>query len=71
MRRIAEIGDSRLDTTHPPTSYRIALLLNRPREALRITAAGDAMNTIDEKLVPQVERAEQTLLNAYRSILYD
>jgi Zn-dependent protease with chaperone function len=69
-RRVSRLQSTRLESTHPPTSLRIALLEARPgaEPLVRLTAERSA--AIDEELRPRRSTAEQTIVDEHRARLY-
>lgn len=51
LRRIALRDDTRLDTTHPPTKYRIAYLRDHPHTTIRITGSREDSDRMLQELM--------------------
>jgi Zn-dependent protease with chaperone function len=69
-RRVAQLQDTRLADTHPPTAKRMELLLARGRAEPRVVLDAGRHATLMEELGPVRKRIEQLLVDAYRDSLY-
>ena len=67
---VARLESSRLDSTHPPTGYRIALLEARPisNPSVRITAT--SWRAVEHEIASTEPGITQRLVDQYRSNLY-
>jgi Zn-dependent protease with chaperone function len=69
-RRVAQLENTRLDATHPPTSRRIHVLEARPRVSEAVTLGDERSAAIDRELAPHRERLAGRLLDEFRDSLY-
>lgn len=70
MRRIARLEGTRLDSTHPPTGYRISLLEARPVALPRMALSAIDWRAIHDELALAEPAMQQRLMDAYRASLY-
>jgi Zn-dependent protease with chaperone function len=62
--------DFRLDSTHPPTPYRMAYLRAQPPEQPRIVLTPAESDQLDGELAVVAPRIERELMDLYRASLY-
>jgi Zn-dependent protease with chaperone function len=70
-RRAARLEEARLDSSHPPTALRIALIEGRPAAAPRVVLNQAGARRIDAELEPLADRVSREVLDAYRASLYE
>ncbi|HZU95370.1 MAG TPA: M48 family metalloprotease [Planctomycetota bacterium] len=70
LRRVAQLELSALDTTHPPTAFRIRLLESHPVEGARIELDAEANAALDRELASAAARIDRELVDAFRARLY-
>jgi Zn-dependent protease with chaperone function len=69
-RRVTRLESTRLESTHPPTGMRIALIEGRQATEPEVALDDARSRMIDAELAPFAERVNRELLDAYRSRLY-
>lgn len=70
LRRVSRLDESRLDSTHPPTAQRIAMLEARPAAAPLIELSPAELAAIDGELRRLEPAITRRLIDRYRSHLY-
>ena len=70
LRRLAALEEPALDSTHPPTGYRVRLLRERPAETAAVTLAPAENAAIDRELAQAYPRVERKLVTGYRAELW-
>jgi heat shock protein HtpX len=70
LRRVNLLEQARVDTTHPPTAYRIEFLRQRAVPVPKILLAPDVAAQIDAELQAMEPKLHQELMNAFVSRLY-
>jgi heat shock protein HtpX len=70
IRRIEQKGNSRLDTSHPPTALRVKLLKAHPVAEPQVVITQADYDQIERELAVARERVQEKLVNAYRRSLY-
>lgn len=67
LRRVQLLEDSRLDTTHPPTPYRIQLLQAHPVAAAHVSLSADQNAAIDAELARLQDRIQKKIITGFTS----
>ncbi len=67
---VARLESSRLDATHPPSGFRIALLEARPIANPTVHVSGIAWRAVEQELASTEPRTTERLVDRYRSSLY-
>ena len=70
LRRVADLEESRLDATHPPTAHRLRLLRSRVDAPPRVVLDDRRSAVIDAELAPHEPALERIALDAYLDRLY-
>jgi Zn-dependent protease with chaperone function len=70
IKRQQALETSRLDSTHPPTKYRIAFLQAHFIPVPRIVPSAADMNRVDEEMNALKERIELKIIDAHRARLH-
>jgi len=70
IRRVEQLEYSRLDISHPPTAYRVALLKAHPISEPRITLSPSDVAQLEQELAPAQRDIEKRLLELYRPGFY-
>ncbi len=70
VRRVSMLPDSRTDTTHPPTPYRISFLEQRFTGAPQVVIAPEDSRLLEQELLSMHAMAERAILDQYRASLY-
>ncbi len=70
LRRVARLEQTRLDATHPPPSYRLALLERRAPLEPAVVLDAERSAKIDDELAPLRAHLSLRIVDAYRSSLY-
>ncbi len=70
IRRVEQLDGSRLDVTHPPTSYRIAFLRDRAVLQARVLLSDADNEAIERELKPRQPALQRDLIDTYRRTLY-
>lgn len=70
IRRIQQLDATRMDTTHPPTRYRIAQLQARPVAQPAVTLSAAEAEQLDRELMTAQQRVRRDLVDMYRSRIY-
>jgi heat shock protein HtpX len=70
IRRVLQMEESRIDVSHPPTAYRIALLRAKyvPNPGMVLSASESEQ--IDSVLAPMRDRIQRKAITAYKASLY-
>jgi len=63
MRRIEEVAGSRIDVTHPPTTYRMALMRAHPLATPQYTLSATDAAQLDAELATVQRRVQEQLLD--------
>lgn len=69
LKRVCELEESKLDASHPPTTFRIAFLENHPQRAAAVVSSGDETTAIDGEMDGLTEPIGRRLIDqmqAYR-----
>jgi Zn-dependent protease with chaperone function len=69
-RRAARLETARLDDTHPPTGFRIALLEQRGADVGMVSLRAEDSSAIDRELAKRRLDVERTLVDEHRDSLY-
>ena len=69
-RRVARLETARLNSTHPPTGSRIALVESRGSRDARVVVTESASAVIDQELAGRRLAVEERLVDDYRDSLY-
>src|SRR5262249_25100671 len=69
-RRVAQLENTRLDATHPPTSRRIHVLEARPSRRPEVLLSDERSSAIDRELGPYRSELAGRLLDTFRDSLY-
>lgn len=70
IRRVSLLPDSRIDTTHPPTAYRIRFLEERFKGEPRVVISPEDSRLLEQELLSMHEMAERAIVDEYRAALY-
>jgi heat shock protein HtpX len=70
IRRVEKMDQSRLDTSHPPTAYRIELLQARPVFNPKVTLSEDDFERMNQELAALQAPIQEKLLDLHRQSLY-
>jgi Zn-dependent protease with chaperone function len=70
VRRVQQLETSRLDVTHPPTLYRVALLQAHPVERPTVRLATGDCERIDREVMSVRDQIQRELLDLYEAHLY-
>jgi hypothetical protein len=70
IRRLERLPSSRLDTTHPPTVYRIDFLKTHISGEPKVVLDEDDFEKIRQELAAQYEDIQKRLVATYRAQLY-
>lgn len=69
-RRAARLEDARLQSSHPPTGSRIALVQQRGSTTAKVTLSDAQSAAVDAELLPKRKSVERRLVDNYRASLY-
>ncbi|MEM7116445.1 MAG: hypothetical protein AAF614_28680 [Chloroflexota bacterium] len=70
VRRVQQMEQSRLNTMHPPTSFRLQLLKTRQSTVPQITIDATTHKQVAAELAPLEPKIQQILVDSYLSRLY-
>jgi heat shock protein HtpX len=70
IRRVAQLQESRLDTTHPPTAYRMAFLQSHFLDEARFILDSDDHERLEQELATLRPEIQQQLIDDYRQRLF-
>jgi heat shock protein HtpX len=70
IQRLQQLQSSRLDTTHPPTAYRIARLKSHPIPIAKYSCTDEESARMDQEFHPLRARVQRALVDGYRQQLY-
>jgi Zn-dependent protease with chaperone function len=70
LRRVAALRLSTLDSTHPPTAFRVRLLEERPIEEAQVRLTDAENEALDRELRADAERVNRELAEAFQARLY-
>jgi heat shock protein HtpX len=70
IRRVEMMESSRLDTTHPPTAYRIGFMQARHVETSRYVMSAVDQENLEKELAPLYQEMEVRLIEMYQDYLY-
>lgn len=69
VRRVQEMEYSRLDATHPPTTYRIELLRSHYVSHPRVEFSKTDLEQVEEELLPLRGQLQRKLVDAYKATI--
>lgn len=70
IRRVEQLNTSRLDSTHPPTGYRIAVIKNKPVLESKIIWSGEKARLVEQELKRFHKSVQEKLVDRYQDDLY-
>ncbi|MBI4316922.1 MAG: M48 family metalloprotease [Chloroflexi bacterium] len=70
LRRVKQMESSRLDVTHPPTTYRLRLLAAHPMPHPKLTLPPEVFDRLDCELATLKGETQEKLLDQQRASLY-
>lgn len=70
IRRVSLLPESRIDTTHPPTAYRISFLEQRSKGEPKVVIAPEDSRLLEQELASLHDVVERSVLDRYRDSLY-
>ncbi|MCI0643464.1 MAG: M48 family metallopeptidase [Chloroflexi bacterium] len=70
IKRVEQLAESRLDTTHPPTPYRIALLQTRPALEPKVVLSPAENDAIDSELLTIRSQIQKQLVSWRRAGIF-
>ena len=70
LRRVARLEGTRLDSTHPPTGFRVALLEARPFAQPRMVLSALQWRAVHQELAAAEPGMQRRLIDHYRAGLY-
>jgi Zn-dependent protease with chaperone function len=70
LRRVTRLEGTRLDATHPPTGFRVALLEARPFAQPRMVLSALRSRAVHQELARAEPGAQRLLIDQYRAALY-
>jgi Zn-dependent protease with chaperone function len=70
IRRVEQLEESQLDTTHPPTAHRAAFLRAHPVNEAKATLTPEDANQMEQELVPMQGTIQQQLMDLHKRSLY-
>lgn len=70
IRRVMELEQSRLDATHPPTLYRIEMLMAHPIASAKTSLSSEQSAAIDREFAPLRQRTQKELVDLFRQTVY-
>lgn len=70
IQRVANMENSRLDATHPPTPLRFQFIASRPYRQPKIILSEKEESAIDNELQPYYELVHHWVVDQYRDMIY-
>jgi Zn-dependent protease with chaperone function len=70
IRRIEQLSASRLDSTHPPTGYRVAVIKNKPVLEPQVIWSSEKARLVEQELKRFHKSVQEILVDRYQNDLY-